>query len=269
MFLRCIVPFFLTAFPGVLSAQGEGEEAMRQALVPTGTLRAAFIATNPVQATVDPATGEAMGPAAEMARELARRIGVPVSIQPVSGASGVMNSVIDGAADIGFLAYDSTRAQQVAFAQAYMIGHNGYIVRVDSPLRSPADADLDDVRIAAREGIAVDLYLGRTLQRAGQVHLPRAVTDEDAVRMLLAGEIDAYAANKQRLAVVAAGEPGIRVLDGSVLPVEQSIVVNLQNEMGVAHLTRFIDDVRASGFLQDIVESSGLAGVEVAPRMRR
>ena len=83
------------------------------------------------------------------------------------------------------------------------------------------------------------------------------------------GEIDAYAANKQRLAVVAADEPGIRVLDGSVLPVEQSIVVNLQNGMGVEYLNAFIDDVRASGFLQEIVESSGLAGVEVAPGMAR
>ena len=72
----------------------------------------------------------------------------------------------------------------------------------------PAAADRDGVRIAAREGIAVDLYLSRTLLRAEQVHLPRAVTDEDAVRMLLAGEIDAYAANKQRLAVVSAEEPG-------------------------------------------------------------
>ena len=269
MFLRCMILACLTAFTGVMSAQGEGEESMRQALARTGTLRAAFIAGNPVQATVDTTTGEETGPAAEMARELGRRIGVPVSIQPVTGAPGVMNAVIDGAADIGFLAYDTTRAQQVAFAQAYMIGHNSYIVRADSPILTSAAADRDGVRIAAREGIAVDLYLSRTLQRAEQVHLPRAVTDEDAVRILLAGEIDAYAANKQRLAVVSAEEPGVRVLDGSVMPVEQAIVVNLQNEMGVAYLNAFIDDVRASGFLREIVESFGLAGVEVAPGIAR
>ena len=53
------------------------------------------------------------------------------------------------------------------------------------------------------------------------------------------------------------------------MPVEQAIAVNLKNEMGVAYLNAFIDDVRASGFLREIVESSGLAGVEVAPGIAR
>src|SRR4051794_38429231 len=39
-------------------------------LAPTGTLRATYIATNPVQAFIDPATKEVRGPAAALAREL-------------------------------------------------------------------------------------------------------------------------------------------------------------------------------------------------------
>jgi polar amino acid transport system substrate-binding protein len=50
-------------------------------LAPTGTLRATFLAANPVQATVDPATGEVRGPAADLGRELARRLGVSFSIR--------------------------------------------------------------------------------------------------------------------------------------------------------------------------------------------
>jgi hypothetical protein len=45
-------------------------------LAPTGTLRSSFIATNPVQGRVDAKTGEATGPAADLTRELARRLGV-------------------------------------------------------------------------------------------------------------------------------------------------------------------------------------------------
>jgi hypothetical protein len=37
----------------------------------TGTLRATYIATNPVQASIDPASNEVRGPAAALARELA------------------------------------------------------------------------------------------------------------------------------------------------------------------------------------------------------
>ncbi len=110
------------------------------------------------------------------------------------------------------------------------------------------------------------LYLNRTLENAELVHLARGTSDEEAARMLLAGELDAYAANKQRLAAVVATEPGVRVLDGSVLPVEQSIVVAQQNEAIVARLDRFIDAARDSGLLQEIVERYMIAGVEVAPK---
>ena len=84
--------------------------------------------------------------------------------------------------------------------------------------------------------------------------------------MLLAGELDAYAANKQRLAAVVATEPRVRVLDGSVLPVEQSIVVAQHNGAIVSRLDRFIDEARDSGLLQEIVERYMIAGVEVAPK---
>ena len=87
--------------------------------------------------------------------------------------------------------------------------------------------------------------------------------------MVLAGEIHAYAANKQRLAAVVANEPRVRVLDGSVLPVEQSVVVSQANGDIVPQLDLFIDELRNSGFLQEIVDLYMIAGVEVAPRARR
>jgi len=82
-------------------------------LAPTGTLRATYIATNPVQAFVDPATKEVRGPAAEIARELARRAGLPLTITGANGVQGVIDSVKNGAADIGFVAFDPVRAAQV------------------------------------------------------------------------------------------------------------------------------------------------------------
>ena len=259
----------LTSLAGALPAQVADDEAMREAVAPTGTLRAAFLGGNPVQVRVDPQTGEVTGPAADVARELGLRVGVPVTIQPLSGVPAVMDAVSNGSADIGFIAYDATRAQRVAFTQAYIYGHNSYIVRADAPIETFADADREGVRIGAIAGNAVDLFLDRTLASAELVHLARGTPDEEATRMLLAREIDAYAANKQRLAAVVASEPRVRVLDGSVLPVEQSIVVAQENEAAVPHLDQFIDELRASGLLQEIVERYMLAGVEVAPGGRR
>ncbi len=266
---RWIVFLSLTSLAGALPAQVADDEAMREALTPTGTLRAAFLGRNPVQVRVDPQTGEVTGPAADVARELGRRIGVSVTIQPLSDVPAVIDAVSNGSADIGFIAYDTTRAQRVAFTQAYVYGHNSYIVRADWPINTFADADREGTRIAANLGNAVDLFLDRTLENAELVHLARGTPDEEAARMLLAGEIDAYAANKQRLAAVVASEPRVRVLDGSVLAVEQSIVVAQENEAVVPQLDLFIDELRASGLMQEIVDRYMIAGVEVAPRGRR
>ena len=59
-------------------------QASRTVLAPTGTLRASFIITNPVQGRVDAQTGATTGPAPDLVRELARRLGVP---QPWRGST--------------------------------------------------------------------------------------------------------------------------------------------------------------------------------------
>ena len=263
---RWIVFLFLSALAGALVAQDTGGESIREALAQTGTIRAAFLGGNPVQVRIDPRTGEITGPAVDVARELGRRLEVPVTIQPLSGVPAVIEAIENGSSDIGFIAHDTTRAQRVEFTQAYIYGHNSYIVRTDSSFNTFADVDGEGTRIAAIAGNAVDLHLNRTLENAELVHLARGTPDEEAARMLLAGELDAYAANKQRLAAVVATEPRVRVLDGSVLPVEQSIVVAQHNGAIVSRLDRFIDEARDSGLLQEIVERYMIAGVEVAPK---
>jgi polar amino acid transport system substrate-binding protein len=52
-------------------------------IAPTGTLRAAYLSSNPAQAVRDPTTGEIRGTSADLARELARRRKVPVALIPL------------------------------------------------------------------------------------------------------------------------------------------------------------------------------------------
>jgi hypothetical protein len=56
-----------------------------QVLAPTGTLRAVFLQTNPVQGRVDAKTGAVSGPAVDLTRELGRQLGVPVSSRGSGG----------------------------------------------------------------------------------------------------------------------------------------------------------------------------------------
>src|SRR5258708_31137042 len=115
--------------------------------IPTGTLRATYIATNPVQAFVDPKSGELRGPGAAVAREIARRLNAPVKIAGVAGPAAVIDSVKKGEADIGFLAFDPLRAADVDFSQAYALAQNTYLVPANSVIKTVAEVDHAGIKV--------------------------------------------------------------------------------------------------------------------------
>ena len=247
----------------VVAGSAAGPAAAANELAPTGTLRATYIATNPVQAVIDPASGEARGPAAELARELARRLGVPVHISGAQGVPGVIASVKNGDADIGFVAFDPVRAAEVDFSQPYALAQNTYVVLEGSPLRSVDEVDRAGTRIGVATRDAGDLFLTRNLKAAELVRNPGGNLDV-AVAKLKAGEIDAYAANRQRLSELVTRVPGLKLLPDNFYGVEQAIIVT-KGHPGRADIDRFLDEARASGLIAGAIARAGLAGVDVAP----
>jgi len=233
-------------------------------LAPTGTLRAAYIATNPVQAFVDPATKEVRGPAAAITAELARRAGVPFTVTGAKGVEGVLEAVKSGQADIGFLAYDAVRAAQVDFSQNYALAQNTYVVVEGSPIKSVADVDRPGVRIGVGARDAGDYFLTRTLKRATLVRNDGGI-GEAIVKALLAGELDAYAGNRMRLDAAAKKAPGLRLVPDNFYGVEQAVIVPKGNAARLAIVERLIDEARASGLIADAIAKAGLVGVDVTP----
>ena len=71
----------------------------RQALAPTGKLRVGFLVT-PMYATKDPASGELRGPAVDLGKELARRIGVPFEPVPFATLPAVLAAARTGEWDV-------------------------------------------------------------------------------------------------------------------------------------------------------------------------
>src|SRR3989454_12825966 len=84
-------------------------------LAPTGTLRAAINFGNTVLAQKDPASGEPRGVSADLARELARRLGVPIDFRIYDAAGKVTADATRGAWDIAFVARDPERAKDIEF----------------------------------------------------------------------------------------------------------------------------------------------------------
>jgi len=241
-----------------------GIDAIAQSvLAPKGVLRAAYLSGNPAQAVRDPATGNARGPAIDLARELGRRLGVEVTLNGVGSPQNVIDAVQSGQADIGFVAYNPERAGPVEFSKPYMLVQQSFLVRADSSIRSVKDIDRSNHKLGAGKGDSIALYLARTLKLAQLVEVTE--TPAEAVKTLIAGKLDAFGANRQRLTDLMQGVSGVRLLPDDLYGVEQTIIVPKGNPDAVRSVNQFIDGVRESGFLGSAVERSGVIGIMSAP----
>jgi polar amino acid transport system substrate-binding protein len=232
-------------------------------LAPTGTLRATYIGTNPVQAFIDPATKQVVGPAAELTKALAQKLGVPFEVKGAQGVPGVLDSVKKKEADIGFVAYDPTRAAEIDFSQTYALAWNTYLVLDSSPLRSADEMDKAGLTLGVGERDAGDFYLTRNLKNAELKRVPPANID-NAVALLRSGEFHAFAANRQRLTDVVKRIPGLRIVDGNFYGVEQAIGVFKGNTKLLEAVDEMLDDARSSGLIAGAIQRAGLSGVDVA-----
>ena len=237
--------------------------AMAGDIAPGGTLRAAYLGTNPAQAMRDPATGEVRGPAYDLARELARRNNVPLEFKPIAGPPAVIEAVKNAEADIGFVAYEATRLGTVDFSQTYMLVRQSFLVLDGSPIKAIADIDRAGQKIAGTLNDSITLCMKRVLRQATLVELennPAALGNALSTRA-----IDALGANRQRLTTLAKATPGTRLLPDDLFNVPQNIVVPKDRPAALAAVNALIDEARASSFLQSAIERGGATGVAVAP----
>ena len=230
---------------------------------PSGTLRAVYLATNPAQAVRDPASGEIRGASADLARELAKRLNVPLKLEPSANPATVIEVIAKGDADIGFVAYAPERVGTVEFSQTYMLVQQSFIVPENSPIKSVKDIDRKELRISGGKGDSVTLYLARTLKEAKLVETNN--TPADARQKFATNEIDAFGANRQRLTTMLRDMPGYRLLPDSLFGVTQTIAVPKGKPEALAEVNRFIDEARTSGFLADAIKRSGIVGLDAAP----
>ena len=100
-------------------------------LAPSGKLRAAINFGNSVLAQRDPAGGEPRGVSAELARELARRLRVPIEYVAFDAAGKVFDAVKTDAWDVAFLAIDPVRAAGIEFTGPYVVIEGAYVVPVE------------------------------------------------------------------------------------------------------------------------------------------
>ena len=205
----------MSCLPGRAEAAAPSSEVIAS-LAPSGRLRVAINYGNPVLAQKDPDSGQPRGVSAELARELARRLGLPLDFVTFDGAGKVFDALRTGAWDVAFLAIDPVRAAEIDFSPPYVIIEGTYLVTGDSPLQSIGDVDRPGIRIAVGKGSAYDLFLTRALTSA---QLVRAPTSAAAVSLFRTDKLDAAGGVKQSLVEAAKDNPALRVIPGRFMAI--------------------------------------------------
>jgi polar amino acid transport system substrate-binding protein len=238
-------------------------DAIIKDLAPSGKLRAAINLGNSVLAQADAATGQAKGITPDLARELGRRLGVPVELVTYPAAGKVFDAVKTGEWDIAFVAIEPVRAAEIEFSAPYVIIEGTYMVPKDSPLKAIEDVDRPGVRIAVGLKSAYDLFLTRTIKNATVVRAP-AGGGSAMIDMFVNDKLEAAAGVRQPLVAYATDHPEVRVMDGHFMEIQQAMGTPKGRTTGAAFLRAFVEDVKASGFVADAIKRANQSA-SVAP----
>jgi polar amino acid transport system substrate-binding protein len=226
-------------------------------LAPKGTLRAGINLSNMLLVTGKSATGEPEGVSPDLARAIAERLGVGVTYVTFPSPGELSDAAGKDIWDIGLIAHEPQRAEQIAFSPAYVEIEATYLVPAGSPIRSIEEVDRPRMRIAISERSAYDLYLSRNLKHA---ELVRAKGIAAATALFVNEKLDALAGLRPALMADAAKIPGSRVLDGRFTAVQQAVGTAKSNAAGATFLRAFVEEAKASGLIARLIEKHGQVG---------
>lgn len=249
---------------GVPSSTMKTAEAARS-LAPSGVLRVAINAGNGVL-TQRNAQGDLTGVSVILARALAERLKLPITLIPFQAAGEIFSVMDKDIWDLAFLAIEPERAAKIEFSPPYITIDGTYLVRRDAPFRNASDLDQPGVRIAVGRGAAYDLFLTRTLKRA---ELRRATTAATSIDMFISDGLEAAAGVRQYLVERARGIPDLRVLEDRFTNIEQAMGVPKGRQAGAAYVAAFIEEMKASGAVRKALDATGQGSAIVAPAVNR
>lgn len=236
--------------------------AVRAELAPTGTLRAGINMGNFLLVTGRTADGLPEGVSPDMAAEIARRLGVPLTLLPYADPGEVADAAERGEWDIGNIGAEPQRARTIAFTAAYCEIQSTYLVPAGSPLTRIEDVDRPGIRIATKGRAAYGLWLENNLRHADLV---RTDSIDASFDVFMEQGLDALAGLKPRLLRDLERLPGARILDGQFSAVQQAIGTPRANTAAAAWLAQVVEELKATGFVAASIDRHGVAGLSVAP----
>lgn len=258
---RAAATFFAVAMLAACATAPTAPPAARSELAPTGKLRVALFARNPSYVTKDGPATEMQGVAVDLARELAKQLGVPFEPVRYEAVSKMVDGASAGDWDVAFLGFEPARTAHMDFTGAYAQVGNSYLVPAGSAIQSIGDVDKKGHRIGVEQRSAQDVFVTKNIKQAQLVR----VSGPEGVKLLTSGKVDALIANRTLLLGLVKKVPGSRILEGNLFNVDQSIGIPKGRPAGTAYVKKFIEHAKSSGLVQQAIDRAGVRGMNVAP----
>jgi polar amino acid transport system substrate-binding protein len=237
-------------------------EQVKSELAPGGVLRAALNLSNFLLVSGKTAAGGPAGVAPDLAAEIARRLAVPVEYVTYKTPGELADVAETGAWDIGLIGAEPQRAEKIAFTPAYVEIEATYLVPAGSQIRTLADVDKPGVRIAVTGRSAYGLWLDRHIRHATLV---KSGTLDSAFEQFVSDKLEVLAGLRPRLLSDVEKLPGARILDGRFTAVQQAVGTARRNAAAVEFLRAFVEEAKASGLVQSLIDKHNVRGLSVAP----
>jgi polar amino acid transport system substrate-binding protein len=243
------------------------DAATRAELLPTGALRVG-IGVGPVASAfwaTRGADGQPRGVTLVLAEDAARRLGVPLVLQPYASSGEVTEAGARAAWDLSFMPVDPQRAAQLNFGPDYYLFTSTYLVPAGSAIRSLEEVNRPGVRVF---GVANTTTI-RAAQRAqAQASFTGLTSVDEILARLAAGEVDAIALGRESLDSLLPRLPGARILDGHFHATGTAVAVPRGKPLSHAWATAFMESAKADGTVRRALDSMGLSGPVAPPGSR-
>ena len=220
-------------------------------LSPSGTsLRIGVTLTNPHSASLQ--NGVLVGPAIDISCRLATKLQLPIEFKSYSDLPSFLAAFRANAFEVGF-SFDPLLAEtDLAVANPYVGVPNTYVVLNDSIFMSVNDLDRTGVKIGVMIGNSPEVYLARHLKSATLL----TFAPGDALKALLAGQIDAVASGRPSLTTFVTTGPGkgkYRVMPDNIFYAMLAPFMHLNHVDGVCYLRDYIEAAKTSGLIYQVL----------------
>lgn len=188
---------------------------------------------------------------AEIAQELANRLGLTLKIEDVSFDSlitGVQSNKYDIA--VAGMTVTEERKLSVSFTDSYSTGIQSIIVPEDSEI-TDIDVLIDgDYTVGVQIATTGDIYMSDDI---GMDRVEQYNNGADAVQALTTGKVDAVVIDNQPAQAFVAANSGLKILETPYTIEDYAIAVNKNNTELLDKINKALAEMKADGTIDAII----------------